>query len=510
MSSCPSRDRIDLYRKISSTSTQIDRAICIKPLTIFQESTQQAIFEDAGKDRFLAYWVVPCLAIIAVGAVAFVLHKKALKADAINVHKNKAKTKRAVQPKTKEEHRGVIEFTPVGQEQIRRGDERQATRARPNRRVASVFGINNAFTTRDLIVHAKFVNDAKKKMQTAIKVDGKSWKKKEGDWSILRELARSSVDHFLSQSEERLRIVDLVRVVTLKVSLRLLFNASDKSINSKDSIEHLILIGQRINDLWIASKDNIIATPEWNSKSNSDIHAALVAVCETDNPDQADEIDPLRPEANPMNWLLPTYETMWRVVLACILELRFRNAENADIWCKVLDEYISDPSREKFKGPAVTPGVRGLCANDIIKETLRLYPPTRHVYRRFTEDGEDVKADIESCHRSSSFGSDPLRFRPERWPEIRAHLGSEKSDKDIKTIEEEHGFMPFAVFCPAGQGSTQGFGLKMIALLAGVLCRRLGQPAKWGLEDKEAYQDLTKSLPSDRAAFDTLYLIERT
>jgi cytochrome P450 len=44
----------------------------------------------------------------------------------------------------------------------------------------------------------------------------------------------------------------------------------------------------------------------------------------------------------------------------------------------------------------VKTGVRGLCVNDIIKETLRLYPPTRYVYRRFTENGEDVKADIES------------------------------------------------------------------------------------------------------------------
>ncbi|KAF1964490.1 hypothetical protein BU23DRAFT_575659 [Bimuria novae-zelandiae CBS 107.79] len=49
---------------------------------------------------------------------------------------------------------------------------------------------------------------------------------------------------------------------------------------------------------------------------------------------------------------------MWRVVLTCVIELRFRNAENADIWCKELDEYIGDPSREMYKGPAVTPGIR--------------------------------------------------------------------------------------------------------------------------------------------------------
>jgi len=69
---------------------------------------------------------------------------------------------------------------------------------------------------------------------------------------------------------------------------------------------------------------------------------------------------------------------------------------------------------------------------------------------RESQEGEDVKANIEFCHRSSSFDSNTLRFRPERWLEIRAHLGLGKNDKDVKIVEEEHSFMLFAVFCPAG------------------------------------------------------------
>ncbi|KAF1964744.1 hypothetical protein BU23DRAFT_561713, partial [Bimuria novae-zelandiae CBS 107.79] len=190
MSSCPSRDKIDLHRSVFST-TQTE-TVCTKPFTIFQESTHQAVFEDAVKDGFFGYWVMPYIAIFTVGAVAFVLHKKALKMDPTNVHKNNAKAIGAVQPKTKEEHRGVIEFTPVGQERVARQDERQATRARPNKRVAIVFGIDNAFTTRDLTVHARFVTNAKKKMQTAIGVDGQSWRVKDGDWRTLRELASAA------------------------------------------------------------------------------------------------------------------------------------------------------------------------------------------------------------------------------------------------------------------------------------------------------------------------------
>jgi hypothetical protein len=80
----------------------------------------------------------------------------------------------------------------------------------------------------------------------------------------------------------------------------------------------------------------------------------------------------------------------------------------------------------------------------------------------------------------------------------------------VKIIEEKPGLMTFAVFCPAGQGSTQGFRLKMIVLLAVVLCEGLDHSEQWVLENKEAYQDLTEPLPSDRAAFDKVYLIKRT
>ncbi|KAH7117539.1 hypothetical protein B0J11DRAFT_442160, partial [Dendryphion nanum] len=176
---------------------------------------------------------------------------------------------------------------------------------------------------------------------------------------------------------------------------------------------------------------------------------------------------------NPMNWLLPAYETTWRVVLVCVIKLRYRNAPNTQKQRKLPKDYMSDISKRRFKGEFTMPGVYGFCVNVIVKEILRLYPPTRRVYRCFTEDGGDVKADIELCHRISvddAFSPGPLCFRSERWFEIRAHLGSEKTRQDVSYVEQEHGFMLFAVYCPAGQKSTQTFGLKMITLLAVVLC----------------------------------------
>lgn len=50
----------------------------------------------------------------------------------------------------------------------------------------------------------------------------------------------------------------------------------------------------------------------------------------------------------------------------------------------------------------------------------------------------------------------------------------------------------------------------MIAILAGVIRRKLGQSETWVLEDEETYKEMKKPWLSDRAAFDTLYLIDRT
>ena len=85
----------------------------------------------------------------------------------------------------------------------------------------------------------------------------------------------------------------------------------------------------------------------------------------------------------------------------------------------------------------------------------------------------------------------------------------EYQQNKIKRLEEERGYMPFFRVCPAGKSSTQEFGLKMVALLVGVICDSLGNSKEWILQPKETFQDLEKPLPSDREAFDGLYMIRK-
>lgn len=55
----------------------------------------------------------------------------------------------------------------------------------------------------------------------------------------------------------------------------------------------------------------------------------------------------------------------------------------------------------------------------IVKETLRLYPSVKRVYRKFNMDSaagpEKVAADIQACQRSKAlWGADAERFDPSR------------------------------------------------------------------------------------------------
>ena len=51
-------------------------------------------------------------------------------------------------------------------------------------------------------------------------------------------------------------------------------------------------------------------------------------------------VDPLIPKLNPMDLLLPEYETLWRVVLRYVLEVQHRDDEKSTGWKSVLKEYI--------------------------------------------------------------------------------------------------------------------------------------------------------------------------
>lgn len=415
-----------------------------------------------------------------------------------------------------EECTNIILFKPNGQ----RYHDFNSARAEPNQRLVRVFGINNSFTSIDQAWRSKFIRGAISKMKAATNLESGH---RGGNWVTIRRSAISSFEEYTEHAGNMLYIAELVQFVTLKVSLSYLFDEAEDAMEmASGSFENVKYIGKRINELWIASKNEEDQILIWSNETR--LHKALLEVTTISAalpipgalPPGSDEemnpiVDPLIPKANPMNLILPVYETMWRVVLRCVLEVHYRNNEKSSEWNDVLKKYLDALQN----GEAMDNGVfwkasdNGVTMIDIVKETLRLYPPSRRIHRVF--DGNQMSADIEACHRSALLGQDdPLIFRPERWqticPELRARVftGEKGANKLLKTGEESLGFMPFAFVCAADRKETGSFGMKLIALLVAVVSDGLGE--KWGLTNERELPDHDTPLRTDRQAYEKLQL----
>jgi len=245
-----------------------------------------------------------------------------------------------------------------------------------------------------------------------------------------------------------------------------LFFPSYHNIGAETS-NSIAVLGDLINDLWIQSK-----------------HGAPSV---EDQQRLADTISVLFPgiDENPLNLLLPAYETLWRVVLRCFLEVQFRGKGE---WREVLMRYLDSPGDENFV--AVLEG-GGASVKAIVAETLRLYPPTKRVYRAVTPT-EFVAADIEALHCDPElWGEDVEYFQPERW-----HAGIN---------EAKSGFMPFgdgAFVCPA----KKVFAPRLIGILVAAVLEGVPIDAGW-VAEKKADGILSEGrLGNERDEFGTLVL----
>ncbi|KAE8829706.1 hypothetical protein HRS9122_09521 [Pyrenophora teres f. teres] len=403
----------------------------------------------------------------------------------------------------------------------------QLARVMPNQKLKDIFGIENAFTS--LSNKRPFVAKAENLMLEAMNCQ----KDTPDDWTNLRHGALTYFDEYMnSNGVHSFKLAELTQYLTLKISLRYLFDGAHEALKSDTHFQDVIYIGKRINELWIESKQKDLAErerPLWKDETN--LHNALRRVTFSapnvdigGYPNDATTADPLEPSNNPMNLLLPAYETMWRVVLRCFLEVQHRAAGNKTIWTAVLRDYLrhlKNPNsieNDVFHKPTEANGsiIRPV---EIVKEALRLYPPTRRVHRCF--NNKEVKADIEACHRQKILcGDDPNVFRPERWQGLCSNARQAWYDKEggtikkledlkklktkLKTEEEELGFMPFAYYCAADHINTKEFASKMIALLVAVLCNGLGD--EWILEDSDSIPPYGIPLSSERGEYEELSL----
>ena len=343
------------------------------------------------------------------------------------------------------------------------------SRAVPNERLIRAFDIDNAFTTADEVYHREFRSNAKALLQ-----------RDESGWKHLRDIAQKLVRQRIqtAYNGNGILLVPMVQMLVLKKSIHTLFGLAIDELDN----DTILLMAEKINTLWIESK-----TPDSvNSSVYKDQHALRGALRRT-FPDMKDTT-----RGNPLNLILPAYETLWRVVLRCFIEVMFRSGKAGPRWHRLLLTFLSNPTQLTFEEKSLSEG--GISVSMIIAETLRLYPPTRRIYRQITRgfaiEPEVVAADIEYLHRDSRFwGDDSLCFNPSRWKEI-----SRKS---------RDAYMPFGsrpFICPA----ERQFAPWVIGILVAALVAEFENGWTWKARLQGDAIDNDKPLSLERDSYKTL------
>jgi hypothetical protein len=243
----------------------------------------------------------------------------------------------------------------------------------------------------------------------------------------------------LQSNQSKICLSKLVKQVTLDAFLSGILN-----VNAHEDL--LTELPQLIIHLWknrddqnaknhlrqliSASKDDFSQSEFWQQiETVLSNHSNIISKIATNDFDEK--------ISNPLNIIVPGWETMWRVVFYSLLELLRRPELLKELRSQLNQQ---QPSYQKC-----------LLLEWILKETLRLYPPTKNIYRINVKTGEDVCISIQQIHRDTNvWGSDALDFRPDRF---REKLSSEQNKC----------YLPFSVSCPARHGFAYRFAGAIVA-----------------------------------------------
>lgn len=288
----------------------------------------------------------------------------------------------------------------------------------------------------------------------------------------------------------------LVRSVCLKVVIHVLFDHEPLDMDN----ESTLTITESINSLWILSKDNKVPS-EAEKLTLKEALAVLLPdmkLLETERVDNRE---------NPLNLIIPAYETLWRVVLSGFLQVTFVKGASAT-WRLVLAQFLANPTIAARKEPAHDSEAPAVSVDHVVKEALRLYPSVKRVYRKLNMKGgpgpQDVAANIEACQRNEAlWGESAQRFVPSRWIDA--------------SNEAQHSYMAFGFHfvCPA----KNEFGPMMIGILVAAFAHHISAK-DWHLELGEHTSEIAQSnfdralrgeepLRSDRSTYEGISIIRK-
>lgn len=207
--------------------------------------------------------------------------------------------------------RAIAGFNLAGEE-FCSAQRRLELRAIPNQRLVTVFEIDNSFTTTDTEHHKEFLTRATHAIQGT---DGGTWTRL---FDVASRAMRLADTHVRVESRVQLPqipLARLVRTVTFMTILDVLFDVDPAYV----AVEDVVMATETINELWMQSKCN-----SEDPMSVTDQQQCLRTALHKMIPDEAYLGDA---RDNPLNIIMPAYETMWRVVLLTFVAAAFRTTD---------------------------------------------------------------------------------------------------------------------------------------------------------------------------------------
>ncbi|GLB35599.1 putative cytochrome P450 [Lyophyllum shimeji] len=292
-----------------------------------------------------------------------------------------------------------------------------AARAASNARLIRALALTNTFVSADPSIHAAFVGRATSFLRLST---GRGWPQ-------FQQVAIDAVDAALLDVDQ-MDFDTFIQDVTMRVALLGLLGV-DASVRELDSRD-IRFVATHITLLWSLSKKSDPIPPNLLPQLNHHLRLLLPDV----------EAFP-----NPLDYLIPVWETLWRVV-ATTVAYAHRHSLEGDVF----EAFHNLPTSAQFRAfCGERPSVEA-----IVAEAMRLHPPSRHISRTslvthpitsflpslivkiIKPTPRQECADIGTVLRSESiWGEDADIFKPLRYHPNRVTREQEK----IKWLAFGHG-----------------------------------------------------------------------
>ncbi|KAI0255174.1 hypothetical protein BJV78DRAFT_749807 [Lactifluus subvellereus] len=275
-----------------------------------------------------------------------------------------------------------------------------SARAQPNTRLVHAFHLNNTFVSDDVGVRKQFLARA-----------GEILRRHAQNFAGFPDTVRGVVAGVASRLPSHHGTIPFARFVQA-ITLRLVVCSLLGGNIPEESDEGVVFVVEAINDLWALSKKR--ATP-MRPELLEHMSTYLLLWLPT--------------YEHPLDFVIPAYETMWRVVAITVAR-----AARDPAACAAFSAYLESPLDSQFghfknEGPSV---------EAFMCEVLRLHPPSRRLLRvapsRFAGfplwTRDIYVADLEALHRDMTIWGkdatifDPMRFHPSRisYEQRRAYI----------------------------------------------------------------------------------------